>query len=65
MFRRTFLKELFEIVKDRIAGKEPDYQGPTVLNMELETYTMRKVSGIFTDPFDGQKYRLTIEPCDE
>lgn len=62
---RTYLKELFDILKARAAGKEPEYHGLTKFDIELETHTMRKISGLFIDPFDRQKYRITIEPCDE
>ena len=62
-FDRTFLSELFTIVRARLSGRPTMYQdGKDVLDVKLENYCAGFISGTFADPHDGQEYRLVIVP---
>lgn len=61
-YSRTFIGELFEIVRARLAGRPTGYAAGDVLELKRESYDERHAAAIFRDPHDGQEYRLLILP---
>lgn len=58
----TFLGELFELVRARCAGRMLPNDSRLALEIERESYTHNGVTGTFSDPYNGRRYRIAVVP---
>jgi len=62
MAKKTHCFEIMSIMKDRLMGKVPTWEGRTTFDLKIGHFTFDGFVSTLVDEFDDQQYEIKITP---